>query len=130
MVRLTSEESLDGYYLHHSIRTLFALVRDGFDGSHRGGAADLLAPHPAPAPHLPHGFRIDALDSALFRDGSTPLLDRVKLRNRVLQQVIRLMSLTRPPAAAGGRGGRGRGRQRRGRISYAQLGHQPARRGL
>ena len=123
MVRLTSEESLDGYYLHHSIRTLFALVRDGFDGSHRGGAADLLAPHPAPAPHLPHGFRIDALDSALFRDGSTPLLDRVKLRNRVLQQVIRLMSLTRPPgAAAGGRGGRGRGRRRRGRISYAQLG--------
>ena len=144
MVRLTSEESLDGYYLHHSIRTLFTLVRDGFDGSHRGGAADLLAtgtgtrphppPHPAtapapaqaaipaPAPHLPHGFRIDALDSALFRDGSTPLLDRVKLRNRVLQQVIRLMSLTRPPgAAAGGRGGRGRGR-RRGRISYAQLG--------
>ena len=186
MVRLTSEESLDGYYLHHSIRTLFALVRDGFDGSHRGGAADLLAtgtrrhprppqpglhpepsglprrpqrpdphppPHPPPGPqpplppaaapaaapaqaaipapapapappHLPHGFRIDALDSALFRDGSTPLLDRVKLRNRVLQQVIRLMSLTRPPgAAAGGRGGRGgRGRQRRGRISYAQLG--------
>ena len=151
MVRLTSEESLDGYYLHHSIRILFDLVRDGFDGSHRGGAADLLATgtgtrphppphpaaaaapaqaaHPAPAPHhLPHGFRIDALDSALFRDGSTPLLDRVKLRNRMLQQVIRLMSLTRPPgagAAAGGRGGRGgggRGRQRRGRISYAQLG--------
>ncbi len=204
MVRLTSEESLDGYYLHHSIRILFDLVRDGFDGSHRGGAADLLAtgtgarsrprppqpgrlrsqappsglrpqsrqpgphplprqsdprsqaqspsgphlpsgphpsplpatapapaatpapaqaPHPTPAPHhLPHGFRIDALDSALFRDGSTPLLDRVKLRNRVLQQVIRLMSLTRPPGAGGGRGGRGRGRQRRGRISYAQLG--------
>ena len=219
MVRLTSEESLDGYYLHHSIRTLFRLVRDGFDGSHHGGAADLLAagtrprrpqplthprqvrthphprpqppssqppssqppssqppssqpdpqsqPHPVPRPdpqthpqptrrppsspqspsrpypqsattagpaarpaadpaprptaHLPHGFRIDALDSALFRAGSTPLLDRVKLRNRVLQQVIRLMSLTRP-AAAGGRGG-GRPRQRRrGRISYAQLG--------
>ena len=202
MVRLTSEESLDGYYLHHSIRTLFALVRDGFDGSHRGGAADLLAagtrprrpqplphprqirthphpppqppssqPHPAPRPdpqpqpqptrrppsspqspprpypqsattagpatrpaadpsprptaHLPHGFRIDALDSALFRAGSTPLLDRVKLRNRVLQQVIRLMSLTRPATAGGRGGGRGGGRprqRRRGRISYAQLG--------
>ena len=212
MVRLTSEESLDGYYLHHSIRTLFALVRDGFDGSHHGGAADLLAagtrprrpqplthpqqvrthpqppssqphpasqpdpqsqPHPAPRPdpqsqpqptrrppssppspphpypqsattsgpatrpaadpsppprptaHLPHGFRIDALDSALFRAGSTPLLDRVKLRNRVLQQVIRLMSLTRPATAGGRGGGRGGGRprqRRRGRISYAQLG--------
>ena len=209
MVRLTSEESLNGYYLHHSIRTLLALVRDGFDGSHHGGAADLLAagtrprrpqplphprqvrthphprphpasqpdpqsqPHPAPRPdpqrqpqptrrppsspqspsrpypqsaatagpatrpaadppppprptaHLPHGFRIDALDSALFRAGSTPLLDRVKLRNRVLQQVIRLMSLTRPAAAGGRGGGRGGGRprqRRRGRISYAQLG--------
>ena len=216
MVRLTSEESLDGYYLHHSIRTLFALVRDGFDGSHRGGTADLLAagtrprrpqplphpqqvrthphprpqppssqphpssqpdpqsqPHPVPRPdpqthpqptrrppsspqspsrpypqsattagpatrpaadpsppprptaHLPHGFRIDALDSALFRAGSTPLLDRVKLRNRVLQQVIRLMSLTRPATAGGRGGGRGGGRprqRRRGRISYAQLG--------
>ena len=42
-----------------------------------------------------------------------PLLDRVKLRNRVLQRVIRLMSLSRPA-----RGRRGR----RGRISYAQLG--------
>ena len=42
-----------------------------------------------------------------------PLLNRVKLRNRVLQKVIRLMSLSRP--AKGRRG-------RRGRISYAQLG--------
>ncbi len=111
LVRLTSEESLDGYYLHHAVQTLFGLIRDGFDGSQRGGAADLLAAEPGT--HLHHGFRIRALDSALFREGSTPLLDRVKLRNRVLQQVIRLMSLTRP--AKGRRG-------RRGRISYAQLG--------
>ena len=111
LVRLTSEESLDGYYLHHAVQTLFGLIRDGFDGSQRGGAADLLAAEPDA--HLHHGFRIRALDRALFREGSTPLLDRVKLRNRVLQQVIRLMSLTRP--AKGRRG-------RRGRISYAQLG--------
>ena len=111
LVRLTSEESLDGYYLHHAVRTLFRLIRDGFDGARRGGATDLLAT--AEGTHLQHGFRIRALDSALFRAGSTPLLDRVKLRNRVLQQVIRLMSLTRP--AKGRRG-------RRGRISYAQLG--------
>ena len=111
LVRLTSEESLDGYYLHHAVQTLFRLIRDGFDGARRGGTADLLAT--AEGTHLQHGFRIRALDSALFRKGSTPLLDRVKLRNRVLQQVIRLMSLTRP--AKGRRG-------RRGRISYAQLG--------
>ena len=111
LVRLTSEESLDGYYLHHAVQTLFGLIRDGFDGTRHGGATDLLAT--AKETHLHHGFRIRALDSALFREGSTPLLDRVKLRNRVLQQVIRLMSLTRP--AKGRRG-------RRGRISYAQLG--------
>ena len=111
LVRLTSEESLDGYYLHHAVQTLFGLIRDGFDGTQRGGAADLLAAESGT--HLHHGFRIRPLDSALFREGSTPLLDRVKLRNRVLQPVIRLMSLTRP--AKGRRG-------RRGRISYAQLG--------
>ena len=85
LVRLTSEESLDGYYLHHAVQTLFGLIRDGFDGTQRGGAADLLAAEPGT--HLHHGFCIRALDSALFREGSTPLLDRVKLRNRVLQQV-------------------------------------------
>ena len=111
LVRLTTGESLDGYYLHHAVQTLFGLIRDGFDGTQRGGAPDLLAA--APGARLHHGFRIRALDSALFRAGSTPLLDRVKLRNRVLQQVVRLMSLTRPA-----RGRRGR----RGRISYAQLG--------
>ena len=111
LVRLTTGESLDGYYLHHAVQTLFGLIRDGFDGTQRGGAPDLLAA--APGARLHHGFRIRALDSALFRAGSTPLLDRVKLRNRVLQQVVRLMSLTRP--AKGRRG-------RRGRISYAQLG--------
>ena len=111
LVRLTSEESLDGFYLHHTVQTLFGLIRDGFDGTRQGGTVDLLAA--GTAAHLHHGFRIRALDSALFRAGSTPLLDRVKLRNRVLQQIIRLMSLTRP--AKGRRG-------RRGRISYAQLG--------
>ena len=109
MVRLTSEESLDGYYLHHSIQTLFRLIRDGFEGP--GG--DLFAPKSTSSGPRTHGFSIRALDSRLFRDEAMPLLNRVKLRNRVLQRVIRLMSLSRP--AKGRRG-------RRGRISYAQLG--------
>ena len=106
LVRLTSEESLDGYYLHHSIEMLFRLVRDGFGDQ---GSQFVLGSSPSRS----HGFRMRALDSRLFRDGATPLLDRVKLRNRVLQRVIKLMSLSRPA--------KGRGR-RRGRISYAQLG--------
>ena len=103
LVRLTGDESINGYYIHESIQTLFRLIRDGFDG----GDANLLAGS------LHNTFQIRPLDSALFREGATPLLDSVKLGNEVLQQVIRLMSLTRPA--------KGRNR-RRGRISYAQLG--------
>ena len=101
MVPLNSEEALDGFYLHDSIQTLFRLIRDGF----QGGSGKLR--------YGQDTFHIRKLDSALFREGATPLLDKVRLRNRVLQPVIRLMSLSRPA-----RGRRGR----RGRISYAQLG--------
>ena len=103
LVRLTDDESRDGYYLHDSIQTLFRLIRDGFDG----GTDAVLAGG------LHNTFLIRPLDSALFREGATPTLDRVKLRNETLQRVIHLMSLTRPA--------KGRNR-RRGRISYAQLG--------
>ena len=104
LVRLTGDESLNGYYIHESIQTLFGLIREGFDG---GGDQEIFEGS------LHNTFEIRPLDSGLFRKGRTPLLDRVKLRNETLQQVIRLMSLTRPA--------KGRGR-RRGRISYAQLG--------
>ena len=107
LVRLTGEESLDGYYIHESIQMLFRLIRQGFPEQEGAGASNLLA-----STHH-HSFEIRRLDSALFREGSTPLLDSVKLRNRTLQRVIELMSLTRPA--------KGRNR-RRGRISYAQLG--------
>ena len=103
LVRLAGDESLNGYYIHESVQTLFRLIRDGFDG----GDPNLLAGS------LHNTFQIRALDSALFREGAAPLLDKVKLRNEVLQRVIRLMSLNRPA--------KGRSR-RRGRISYAQLG--------
>ena len=103
LVRLTGGESLNGYYIHESVQTLFRLIRGGFDG----GDPNILAGS------LHNTFQIRALDSALFREDATPLLGGVKLRNEVLQQVIRLMSLTRPA--------KGRSR-RRGRISYAQLG--------
>ena len=103
LVRLTGGESLNGYYIHESVQTLFRLIRDGFDG----GDPNILAGS------LHNTFQIRALDSALFREDATPLLGGVKLRNEVLQQVIRLMSLNRPA--------KGRSR-RRGRISYAQLG--------
>ena len=110
LVELATEESCNGFHLHESIEALFRLIREGFDGQQWGGSEDLFA---SPS-LLRHGFQIRALDSALFRKGSTPLLDRVKLRNCVLQRVIELMSLSRPV--------KGRGPKRRGRISYSQLG--------
>ena len=103
LVRLTGGESLNGWYIHESVQTLFRLIRDGFDG----GDPNVLAGS------LHNTFQIRPLDSALFHEGAMQELDKVKFRNEVLQQVIRLMSLTRPA--------KGRNR-RRGRISYAQLG--------
>ena len=134
MVRLDTPDSRDGHYIHHSVERLFRLVRDGFDGSNWGGSEDLLAAvddgrSNGSEPALRFGFRVRPLDSRLFREGSTPLIDKVKLRNEVLQKVIRLMSLTRAASGRGGKGGAGKGRgrgagkrRRRGRISYAQLG--------
>ena len=57
LVRLTSEEALDGHYLHHAVQSLFRLVRDGFDGAPPGGGADLHPEQPLrrPGPRGPAG---------------------------------------------------------------------------
>ena len=49
------------------------------------------------------------LDSRLFDEASTPLLNRVRFPNHVWQRVIRLMSLS---------GGKGK---KKGRVSYQLL---------
>ena len=53
MVRLTTEESLNGHHLHLSIEQLFRLVREGFHAQ-----ADLLSDRPptnsaSPTAHEP-----------------------------------------------------------------------------
>jgi hypothetical protein len=103
MVKLTTEESKNGYFLHASVQTLFHLLYNGFQPTE----LDLLA-------RPDHDtFRIDPLRSHLFDPSQTPILSRVKIRNFVWQQIIGLMSLSRPK--------KGRN-NRRGRISYKQLG--------
>jgi len=104
MTPLTTEESQNGTYIHDSLNLLFKLIYEGFIPEQKG---------------LPFGdrpqhdiFEMKALKSHLFDPRRTPLLNRVRFRNSVLQKVIRLMSLSR----AKGR------HDRRGRISYAQLG--------
>ena len=102
LARLTTEEDLERNHLQQSLELLFKLIREGYDpqAGDRAGKP------------MHNTFRLRPLDSKLFDPERTPTLSRVRLRDKVLQPVIRLLSLTRP-------GGK---RKRRGRISYAQLG--------
>ena len=102
LARLTTEEGLERFHLHESLELLFKLIREGHEPQSGEG----------PGKHEQNTFRLRPLDSKLFDPERTPTLSRVRLRNEVLQRVIRLLSLTRPAAK----------RKRRGRISYAQLG--------
>ncbi len=113
MVQLTTEESRNGYYLHESIQLLFRMVYEGWPPekrAHEFAHDSLLVDQEKPI----HGsFKIPPLRSHLFDPKQTPMLSRTKLRNHVLQRVVELMSLTRPKKGK---------RNRRGRVSYAQLG--------
>ena len=102
LARLTTEEGLERFHLHESLELLFKLIREGHEPQSGEG----------PGKHEHNTFRLRPLDSKLFDPERTPTLSRVRLRNEVLQRVIRLLSLTRPAGK----------RKRRGRISYAQLG--------
>lgn len=106
MVPLTTQESRDGYYLHNAIFMVFDLVYNGFE-PHKQLALEF------DEKPLHHTFTMAPLKSHLFDPERTPLLNRVKFRNVVLQRVLELMSLSRPKAGR---------KNRRGRISYAQLG--------
>ena len=108
MIQLTTEESRNGYFIQESIRLLFDLIYNGFQPKGKPIQKGLSFKE-TPDHHV---FRITPLNSHLFDPERTPLLDSVKFRNFVLQDVIKLMSLTRPKSR----------RERRGRISYAQLG--------
>ncbi len=106
LVPLTTEESRNGFYLHESISMLFNLVYNGFEP----GKQSLFDFEGKPQHH---SFTLHPLKSHLFDPERTPLLNRVKLRNSVLQRILELMSLSRPKSGRN---------NRRGRISYAQLG--------
>jgi hypothetical protein len=102
LIPLTTEREQNGRYIDDTLRTLFRLIDQG----HQPG------PHEDMHATTRDGFELRPLQCHLFDPARTPLLNKVVFPNRVLQRVIRLMSLTRP----------GKGGKRRGRISYAQLG--------
>ncbi len=105
-VRLSTPEALQGTFIHESLQTLFRLIWTGNPVSADSTNVDFLRDNP-----LRNGFRLAPLQGHLFDPSRLKILNSVKLRNQVLQNVIRLMSLSE-----------GRGRRAAGRISYAQLG--------
>lgn len=105
LMPLTSEAERNGHYLHHSIQMLFRLVSEGTADSH---THNLFGSTQSGR----DAFQMAALKSHLFDASRTALLDKVQFPNHILQRIIQLMSLSRPA----------KGKRRRGRISYAQLG--------
>lgn len=105
MTPLTTEEAREGTFLHESLATIFRLINEGFSIRQQELAVEREPLH--------NTFELPRLQSHLFDPARTPILNRVRFRNHVLQRILELLSLSRP----------GNGRNaRRGRISYAQLG--------
>lgn len=106
LMPLTNEQERQGRYFNDSLNILFALVSEGTPEQQHGdmfGAAQQTGRD---------AFTMTALKSHLFDPKKTALLSKVVFPNHLLQRVIQLMSLSRPV----------KGKRRRGRISYAQLG--------
>ncbi|ACY19688.1 type II restriction enzyme, methylase subunit [Gordonia bronchialis DSM 43247] len=91
--------SADGHHLHESLDLLFRLVNTG----HKAGARDV------------DGMVFEPLRSDLFDPAKTPYIDGegMRISNRVLQEVLNLLLLSKPSKRKGAQ---------RGYISYAQLG--------
>ena len=107
LARLSTGRDLEACHIQKSLEQLFRLVREGYDPTpDQSGALQYGTEH------LYRTFSMPALDSFLFDPERTPLLAKAKLRDETMQRIIRLLSLTRPA----------KGRKRRGRISYGQLG--------
>ncbi|MDM8549547.1 hypothetical protein QUF72_05695 [Desulfobacterales bacterium HSG2] len=108
MVRLTTGESRNGSFIHESLQMIFEMIYNGVLPKGIAVQQDIALD----AKLIRHIFSMSPLNSHLFDPELTPLLNRVKFRNSVLQEVIRRMSISRPENR----------REAPGRISYVQLG--------
>lgn len=98
MVPLNTTEARNGRYFDATLRQLFLLVRQGCGAS---------AEQTLTTGSLKEVFSLAPLDSRLFDEDATPLLNQVTFPNHIWQQVIRGMSLSRG--------------KRKGRVSYQLL---------
>lgn len=107
MIPLMTDEDINGRYIHDSITKLFRFFEKGTGTDESLGSLGNFSAA---------GFSISPLRGALFDSSRTPNLNKVVFTNKTLQEVIRLMSLSR------GSKGKGNKRSSTGRISYAHLG--------
>lgn len=96
-----------GYFLHETLSKLYALIYSGYPESEE----DLLKYSQEESLH--DMFVIAPLKAHIFDPEYTKMITKAKLRNSCMLRIIDLMSLTRET---------GRRNDRRGRISYANLG--------
>lgn len=97
---LNTDAHRNGYFFHDSIAQLFALLKGGYrkeDAINKTGNN--------------RSFSMKPLDSPMFDDGHFKVLEGVRFRNYVWQEIIQQLSLSQKQ----------KGKQR-GRISYANLG--------
>ncbi|MEZ5234481.1 MAG: hypothetical protein R2749_17505 [Acidimicrobiales bacterium] len=114
LVELDTDQARNGSHLHESLQVLFDLANDGNHVEHAQQALRFDASAPSEESYEEY-LHFPGLEAGVFGPQATPLLDRVTLRNEVVQQVLQLLMLS--PES------RGRRRQeQRGFISYAQLG--------
>lgn len=99
LMPLLTDSDKNGYFFDESIRLYFDMIYNGRE-SHRVNLTGKEL------------FTIAPLKSHLFDPAKTPLLNGVKLRNHIWQEIIQSLSLSREQ----------KGRSQRGRISYANLG--------
>lgn len=100
----------EGSYFHETLNQLFKLIYDGYPEDE--DAFERLST----AESYQHVFLVEPLKAHIFDTDRTQLISDAKLRNSVILRIINLMS------NSASTGGRGRGANRRGRISYASLG--------
>jgi hypothetical protein len=111
LTQLTTEKARNGTHIHESLQLLFRLVNEGYhDDTMQGTQGEIVFDAPD-VTGADDRLVFRALHSELFDEKSTELLDRVSLRNEVLQQVLEHLVLSKQ-----------KGKADRGFISYAQLG--------
>ena len=106
-IRDDVKEVGSGYYLHETLSKLYDLIYNGYPATEE----EVLRYSQEESLH--DMFVISPLKAHIFDPEYTKMITGVKLRNSVMLRIIDLMSLTRET---------GRRNDRRGRISYANLG--------